>query len=80
MFSLELSIGETVFRAEAESIAQAFEKLGIERKHVLNVFLLKVKKGKLKAEIKIYPRVMRRLLVNDLSRRLLEKRLLTLLR
>ena len=80
MFSLELTIGNDLINASGETIPEAIEKIQIAPKLVKNSYILKVTSGEQKAELRLYPRMLKKLLMNSLTRQLFEKSMLVMLK
>lgn len=73
VFFVELKLHNETYKAEGNNLVEAIEK--IKPEIVKCEGTLKVKKGKLKAEIVLYPRFIKRLLVNGTYREIIAKRL-----
>jgi hypothetical protein len=77
-YTIELKQGENVKRLEAPTIVEGLNSLTND--YPRTAALLTVTKGDTKAELRLYPPVLRRLMVNPLTRLLMEKRLLTMMK
>lgn len=72
LFKVSLNLGGEVLEAKGETISEALGKM--EPRVIKTKAIITVEVGDKKAELMLMPRFMRKLLVNPLSRLMLEKR------
>lgn len=80
MFSLEFIVDDQKYCGEGETIPEALERIDLQPKLVKTVYVCRAKYGDQTAELKVYPRLLKRLLVKPASRTLFEKHLKQMLK
>ena len=78
-FYIKLTIADKIYEAETNTILEALESLRLDN-FIKGKGILKVKKGKLETEILLWPRQLKRLMMNKIYRAILQKRLLNSLK
>ena len=78
-YRVSLKLADKTYTKIGSTIADALDALDLSVK-VGGKGIFQVKYGKLRAEVFLYPRMIKKLAVNQLSRQLFQKRLLTALK
>ena len=80
VFCITVNVGGKDFETKGDTILECLEKLEIDKFSIKGNAIITASKGELKSEVMFYPFKLRRLLVNNVIKILLAKRLTTSLR
>lgn len=73
MYEINLDIAGVKYKSKSDSIEQGLEMLGVPK--TMKMGIIKVKQGKKEAQLKLNPRMLRKVSFNKITREIIQKRL-----